>query len=78
VTLLRDPFAVVNTINFSTDSRSRIILFPVNLNLVGGDVVTVQAEDAQHVNHQLPLEFIGAVPNFGGLSQIVVKLPDKP
>ena len=76
VTLLRDPFSFVNTFNFSLDTRTRIILFAVNLNLVAGDVVTVQAEDAQHVNHQLPVEFIGGVPNFGGLSQIVVKLPD--
>ena len=76
VTLLRDPFSSVNTFNFSSDNRTRIILFAVNLNLVAGDVVTVQAEDAQHVNHQLPVEFIGGVPNFGGLSQILVKLPD--
>ncbi len=76
VTLLRDPFSSVNTFNFSSDNRTRIILFAVNLNLVAGDVVTVQAEDAQHVNHQLPVEFIGGVPNLGGLSQILVKLPD--
>lgn len=76
VTFRRDPFSVINTLNFSSDNRSRIILFAVNLNLVAGDVVTVQAEDAQQAIHQLPVEFVGAVPNFGGLSQIVVKLPD--
>lgn len=76
VTFLRDPFAVVNSLNFSSDQRSRIILFAVDLNLAQGEVITVQAEDAQHVIHQLPLEFVGQVPNFGGLSQLVVKLPD--
>ncbi|MDX6405000.1 MAG: hypothetical protein QOH70_2455 [Blastocatellia bacterium] len=76
VTFLRDPFGVVNSLNFSSDQRSRIILFAVDLNLAQGDVITVQAEDAQHVVHQLPLEFVGQVPNFGGLSQLVVKLPD--
>ena len=76
VTYRRDPFSVVNTFNFSSDNRSRIVFFAVDLNLVAGDVVTVQAEDAQHVNHELPVEFIGAVPGFGGLSQIVVRLPD--
>jgi hypothetical protein len=76
VTFLRDPFSVTNTFNFSSDQRNRIIFFAVNLNLVAGDVVTVEAEDAQHVIRQFPVEFVGAVPNFGGLSQIVVRLPD--
>jgi uncharacterized protein (TIGR03437 family) len=76
VTFFRDPFGVVNTLNFSSDRRTRIVLFAVDLNLVAGEVITVQAEDAQHVIHQLPVEFVGAVPDFGGLSQVVVKLPD--
>ena len=76
VTFLRDPFAVFNQHNFSSDERSRIALFAFDLNLVQGDVVTVQAEDAQHVIHQLPVEFAGAVPNLDGLWQIVVRLTD--
>src|SRR5215213_1351167 len=76
VTFVRDPFTIVNTHNFSPDGRSRIILFAVNLNLVAGDVLTVQAEDSQHANHQLAVEFVGSVPNIDGLAQIVVKLPD--
>ena len=76
VTFVSDPFAIVNNLNFSSDHRTRIILFAVDLNLAAGDVITVQAEDAQHVTYQLPIEFVGAVPNFGGLSQIVVRLPD--
>lgn len=76
VTFVRDPFAVANAFNFSSDQRSRIILFAVNLNLVAGDVITVQAEDAQNVIRQLPVESTAAVPNFGGLSQIVVRLTD--
>lgn len=73
---LHDPFKVTNTLNFSSDNRTRITLFAVDLNLAAGDVLTIQAEDSQHVNHQLVVEFVGSVPNFDGLSQIVVKLPD--
>jgi FG-GAP-like repeat/Calx-beta domain len=76
VTFRRDPFSVLTPYNFSSDGRSRIIFFAVDLRLVAGDVVTVQAEDAQHVNHDLPVESINSVPNFGGLSQIMVRLPD--
>jgi hypothetical protein len=76
VFFVHDPFQIANTLNFSSDNRTRIILFGVDLNLAAGDVVTVQAEDSQHVTHQLAVEFVDSVPNFGGLSQIVVKLPD--
>jgi hypothetical protein len=76
VTFLRDAFGLINPLNFSSDQRTRIVLFAVDLNLAAGDLITVQAEDAQHVIHQLPVEFVGAVPGFGGLSQVVVKLPD--
>lgn len=76
VTSLRDPFPVANDLNFSPDHRTRIILFAVDVNLAPGDVITVQAEDAQHVVHQLLLEYVGPVPNFDGLTQLVVKLPD--
>ena len=76
VTFFRDPFSVVNPLNFGSDGRSRIILFAVNLNMSAGDVITVAAENAQLVNHQLAVEFVGAVPNVGGLSQLIVKLPD--
>ncbi|HEX6187226.1 MAG TPA: FG-GAP-like repeat-containing protein [Pyrinomonadaceae bacterium] len=76
ITLVRDPFAVANPTNFSLDQRSRISLFAVGLNLNQGDVITVSAEDAQHVIRDLPVEFAGPVPTFGGMWQIVVKLPD--
>jgi hypothetical protein len=76
VTFVSDPFAVVDDLNFSSDHRTRIILFAVDLNLAQADVITVQAEDAQHMTYQLPVEFAGSVPNFAGLSQIVVRLPD--
>lgn len=76
VTFVRDPFAVASSTNFSSDQRTRIILFAVGLNLNQGDVITVSAEDAQHVIRDLPVEFVGPVPMFGGMWQIVVKLPD--
>jgi hypothetical protein len=76
VTFFRDPFAVVNTLNFSSDHRTRVILFAVDLNLAGGDVITVQAEDSQQVVHQLPLEDIVSVPGVGGLTELVVTLTD--
>ena len=79
VTFRRDPFSVMNDFNFSTDHRTRIILFATNLTLGNGEnssAVTVQAEDAAGV-HNLPVEFVGAAPGSEWLTQLVVKLPDE-
>jgi uncharacterized delta-60 repeat protein len=78
VTFQRDPFSIVDDSNLSPDHRTRIILFAGNLTLGSGQnfaAVTVQAEDSAGV-HNLPVEFVGKVPGFDWLTQIVVKLPD--
>ena len=78
VTFRRDPFFVTNDLNFSSDRRTRIILFATNLTLGNSEnfsAVAVQAEDAAGM-HNLPVEFVGAVPGAEWLTQVVVKLPD--
>jgi hypothetical protein len=80
VWLLRDPFSLTNpVVNFSTERRTRISLFGTNMDLVPGEdssAVMVRAEDAQSVVYPAPVEFVGKVPGFDWLTQIVVKLPD--
>lgn len=79
VTFVRDPFAVFNNLNFSLDGRTRLILFAANVDLAAGEplsVLTVQAEDAQHTIHSLPVEHVAKVRNFDWLSQITVQLPE--
>jgi len=80
VWLLRDPFSLTNpVINFSAQSRTRISLFGMNMELLPGEdssAVLVRAEDAQAVIYPAPVEFVGRVPGFDWLTQVVVKLPD--
>lgn len=79
VTLLRDPFSVVTANNFSSDRRTRILLFAANVNLAVGEplsVVTAQAEIGQQVI-QLQVDYVRAVPNFDWLTAICVRLPDQ-
>jgi hypothetical protein len=79
VTLLADPFPVLNSHNFSLDGRTRIMLFATGLKLAPGENatnVTAIAEDPQGGLHPLTVEFVGAVPSFDWLTEIVVKLPD--
>ena len=56
------------------------MLFGRNLDLHGGEnlsVITVQAEDANLRIYPLTVEYVGRVPQFDWLSQLIVKLPDE-
>ena len=79
VTKVRDPFALDDVWNFSSDHHTRVTLFATGIELLpteSASSVVVQLEDNQ--NHAIPLvvEDIRKVPNFDWLSQIVVRLPD--
>jgi uncharacterized protein (TIGR03437 family) len=81
VNLLHDPFAFTTTKNFSADHRTRIILLAGNVELNAGEtsaVVTAQAEDSLNNTYPLTVEFVGKVPGYTWLTQIVVKFPDPP
>lgn len=79
VTFIRDPFPLTTINNFSLDQRTRVTLFALGLELLpGGDiaVVTAQIEDAEHKIYPLKVEYVGKVPGFDWLTQVVIKLPD--
>ncbi|HLM23526.1 MAG TPA: PQQ-dependent sugar dehydrogenase [Pyrinomonadaceae bacterium] len=78
-TRLRDPFSLTNPFNFSSDRRTRLMLFAMNMDLLPGEnssAVTARAEDATMNVFPLTVEFVGKVPGFDQFTQIVVKLPD--
>ncbi len=72
VTLVRDPFSLSNPFNFSTDQRTRLMLFGMNVD----SEVTARLEDASQNVFPLAVEFVGKVPGFDWLTEIVVRLPD--
>ena len=79
VTMSRDPFPVATTANFSTDKRTRIMLFIADLELMpteDSSAVSIQAEDEQHNVYPLTVEYVGKVGNLDWLTEVVVKLPD--
>jgi glucose/arabinose dehydrogenase len=76
---MRDPFTVTNLLNFSIDHRTRIMIFGINMELQPGEnasAVTVKAEDSLSLVYPMPVEFVGPVPGFDWLTQVVVRLPD--
>ena len=78
VTLMRDPFPLTDPFNLSSDNRTRVMFFATNLTLAPGEnasSVTARAQDAQLNIYPLTVEFVGAVPGFSWLSEVVVVLP---
>ena len=81
VTRISEPFGIGNANNFSTDQRSRLSLFAVNLELNPGEnpasAIVAQAENATGQVFPLTVEHFGAVPNFAWLKHVVLKLPNE-
>ena len=77
-TMLRDPFALTNLFNFSSDQRTRLSLFVTNLDLLAGEnssAVSARFQLAGGSVFPLEVEFVGKVPGVDGLSQVIVRLP---
>ncbi len=78
VTLFRDPFPLTNPFNFSSDNRTRVMLFATNLALGPGEdasFVTARAEDAQLSVYPLTVEYVGSLPGLSQVTEVVVVLP---
>jgi hypothetical protein len=72
-------FPVVTTHNFSSDQRARIMVFATDIASSDQNTaaaVTAQAEDARQNIHTMVVEYVGKVPGFDWLTQIVVRPPD--
>ncbi len=79
VTRQREPFRLTPPIKLASDNRTRIMLFAMNLNLQAGETaaaVTAEALDAAHHIYQLPVEYVGDVPDQPWAKSIVVRLAD--
>jgi hypothetical protein len=79
VVLTRDPFSLNNPNNLSMDQRRRVSLFVWKLGLFANDTVanlTVTAEDSEGRVYVLTVEAMRPFAPIGGVTQIVVRLPD--
>ena len=80
VNFTKETLPIVNSVNFSSDGRTRIIVFAVGWK--GSPVTDATAEDPQGNIFHLTPEFIDKLPvggtpkAFSWLSQVVLKLPD--
>lgn len=80
VTFKRDPFSVRNSLNFSSDHTTRLMLLSANLDLQPGDdpsIVAAQADDGRGHTFPLAVEWIGRLPSFDWITVVIAKLPDE-
>ena len=80
VTFVRDPLPIIETINFSSDQRTRITVLGIGLKLAAGEnqsAVTATAEDSVGTIRPLTVEDVRKVPTTDWLWQVVLKLNDQ-
>jgi uncharacterized protein (DUF1800 family) len=78
-TLKSEPFGINASFNFSGDTRTRICIFAMGLDLLPGESVnafTVDAQDAAGNRYPLRVEYLAPVPDFPGITMFVVRLAD--
>src|SRR5215212_723789 len=79
VTLRAEPFQPTANPAFSSDTRTRICIFAMDLELLPGEGVnafTSDVQDAAGKIYPLRVEYTGQVQNFPGITMIVVRLAD--
>jgi uncharacterized protein (TIGR03437 family) len=79
VSMMSGPFPLNTFFNFSSDRRTRLILFANDADLHPGEnasAFTARAEDSLQVIYPVAIEFVGKVPGFDTLTQLVIRVPD--
>lgn len=79
VTLKAEPFPLTSTVKFSNDTRTRICIFAMELDLLQGEgtnAFSADATDATGKRYPLRVEYSGQVPGFPGITMFIVRLAD--
>ncbi len=80
VSFVSEPFSLNMETNFSpSDPQTRITLFGTDFQFLqgeGANSLTADAQDATGKSYSLKVEYVGTVPNFGGVYMVVLRLND--
>ena len=79
VTLKAEPFPLTSSVQFSTDVRTRVCIFAMNLELFAGEganAFSADVQDAAGKLYSLKVEYEGPVPGFPGVSMLILRLAD--
>jgi len=79
VSRTEEPFVPNAILPLGSDNRTRVMLFANNVSLVPGETaadVTASAEDVNHIQYPLTVEYVGGVAGASGVTAVVVRLHD--
>ena len=79
VTRVEEPFTPDAILPLGSDNRTRVMLFANNLSLLPGETtadVIASAEDGNHLNYPLTVEYVGEVAGAAGVTAVTVRLHD--
>jgi uncharacterized protein (DUF1800 family) len=79
VTMKAEPFSTTATVQYSPDNRTRICVFAMDLDLLAGEganAFTADVQDSAGKLYPLRVEFMGQVPNFPGITMLILRLSD--
>src|SRR4029434_1078432 len=74
-----EPFPLTATVPFSTDTRTRICIFAMDLELLqgeGANAFRAEVKDSSVKLYPLRIEFMGQVPGSPGITMFIVRLAD--
>ena len=77
--LTAEPFAATSSLPLSADNRTRVMIFASNLTLLPDETaanITASAEDGNHIQYPLSVEYAGSVPSLSGVTAVIVRLHD--
>ena len=79
VTMKAEPFNLTSTVPFSSDTRTRVCIFAMDLELLPGEGANAFTSDVQDGNgklYPLRVEYMGQVPGFPGITMFIIRLSD--
>ena len=77
VTRVEEPFSPAAILPLGSDNRTRVMLFANNLSLLVNETVadvTASAEDVNHIQYPLVVEYVGDIADASGVTAVVVRL----
>ncbi|MEP6740950.1 MAG: DUF1800 domain-containing protein [bacterium] len=79
ITLKAEPFPLTSSVKFGSDTRTRICVFAMDLQLLpgeGANAFTADVQDSSGKLYPLRIEFMGQVPGYPGITMFILRLAD--
>ncbi|HEV7798704.1 MAG TPA: DUF1800 domain-containing protein [Pyrinomonadaceae bacterium] len=79
VSLKGEPFPLTSSVKFSSDTRTRVCIFAMGLELFAGEganALSADVQDAAGKLYGLKIEYAGPVSGYPGITMLIVRLAD--